>query len=440
LQFQIEKLVYGGDGIARLPADAKGRGKAVFVPFTLPNECVEARVVKSRQGFVRATLERVVVASPERVEPACEYFGRCGGCHYQHIDYAAQVRFKRDVLRETLRRTAKLELEHEIRVHGSEPWGYRNRTRMRMQHEPKFGLGYHRYNSQELFTVQHCPISSPLINRGIASLWSMGREGRVPKMLYGVQFFANHDDTALLVEIYVHPSSSAKDCEGFASKLRTLVPAIGGVVAFVNPPVEDEPRQRDLALVERPGAYDKFGSNRLMYDVAGHRYCVSGGSFFQTNRFLIDELVHIVTRDCAGRTALDLYAGVGLFTLALAKSFEKVIAVEASPHSFSDLRVNIPSNVSPIRATAEKFLAEHSFKSGVDLVVVDPPRVGLGERTAQALGRIPVSRVTYVSCDPATLSRDLRVLLECGFRVEQMHLIDLFPQTYHMEAVLQLVR
>ena len=439
MQFQIEKLVYGGDGLARLPADAMGRGKAVFVPFTLPDEWVEAKVVESRSGFVRARLERVVVASLERVDPVCEYFGRCGGCHYQHIDYAAQLRLKADVLRETLRRTAKVELEHEIRMHGSEPWGYRNRTRMRIQHEPKFGLGYHRYNSHELFTVQHCPISSPLINRAIASMWSIGSEGSVPNVVNGVQFFANHDDTSLLVEIYVHPRSSVKDCKGIAPKLRTLLPAIEGVVVFADS-LEDQPRQRNPPAVERSEVYDEFGSNRLMYDVAGHRYCVSGGSFFQTNRFLIDELVHIVTGGRMGRTALDLYAGVGLFTLSLATSFENVIAVEASPHSFSDLRVNIPANVRPIQTTAEKFLAEHVPKSGVELVVVDPPRVGLGEKTAQALGRIPVSRVIYVSCDPATLSRDLRALLECGFRVEQIHLIDLFPQTYHIETVLQLVR
>lgn len=440
MQFQIEKLVYGGDGLTRLPADAKGRGKAVFVPFTLPDECVEAKVVESRSGFVRAKLERVVIASPERVHPVCEYFGRCGGCHYQHIDYAAQLRFKADVLRETLRRTAKVDLEHEIRMHGSEPWGYRNRTRMRIKHEPKFGLGYHRYNSHELFTVQHCPISSPLINRAIASIWSIGREGGVPNMVHGVQFFANHDDRSLLAEIYVHPGSTAKDCIGVASKLRTLLPAVEGVVVFADSPVEDEPRKPNPTGVEHSGVYDEFGSNHLAYEVAGHRYSVSGGSFFQTNRFLIDKLAHIVTGGCMGRTALDLYAGVGLFTLSLATSFENVIAVEASPRSFSDLRANIPAHVMPIQTTVEKFLAENVPKLEVELVVVDPPRVGLGEKTAQALGHISVSRVIYVSCDPATLSRDLRVLLGCGFRVEQIHLIDLFPQTYHIETVLQLVR
>ena len=172
----------------------------------------------------------------------------------------------------------------------------------------------------------------------------------------------------------------------------------------------------------------------------GHDYRVSGGSFFQTNRYLIDTLVQIVVADRKGRGALDLYAGAGLFTAQLARNFDTVLAVESSPHSFADLRHNVPSNVKCIRSTTEKFLAERAAKLAPDLVVVDPPRAGLGEKTARALGRMTVPRVTYVSCDPATLSRDLRILLEFNFRVEQAHLVDMFPQTFHMETVLHLVR
>src|SRR6516165_1588408 len=142
LILQIEKLVYGGDGLARLPEDAHGRGKTAFVPFVIPGEQVEASPVESRPGFVRAKLEEVLTASSERVEPACPYFGRCGGCHYQHINYEAQLRYKAEILRETLRRTAKLELVQEIEVHSSPPWNYRNRTRTRVRHTPDFALGY----------------------------------------------------------------------------------------------------------------------------------------------------------------------------------------------------------------------------------------------------------------------------------------------------------
>ena len=147
MELHIEKLVYGGDGLARLPADASGRGKTVFLPFVIPGEQVDATVVESRSGFARARLDNVLTPSPDRVVPQCPYFGKCGGCQYQHIDYPAQLRFKSEILRETLRRTAKLELDQEIQVHASEPWNYRNRTRVRVRHDPAFGLGYFQTNS-----------------------------------------------------------------------------------------------------------------------------------------------------------------------------------------------------------------------------------------------------------------------------------------------------
>jgi len=150
--------------------------------------------------------------------------------------------------------------------------------------------------------------------------------------------------------------------------------------------------------------------------------------------------VQLVVADRKGRGALDLYAGAGLFTAQLARNFDTVLAVESSPHAFADLRHNVPSNVKCIRSTTEKFLAERAAKLAPDLVVLDPPRAGMGEKAARALGRMTVPRVTYVSCDPATLSRDLRVLLEFNFRVEQAHLVDMFPQTFHMETVLHLAR
>jgi 23S rRNA (uracil1939-C5)-methyltransferase len=440
LKLQIEKLVYGGDGLARLPADERGPGKAVFVPFVIPGEQVEATVVASRSGFTRAKLDGVLTPSPERIEPACPYFGRCGGCHYQHIDYAAQLRFKQEILRETLRRTAKLDLSQEIVVHASEPWAYRNRIRMQVRHQPQFALGYFRYGSHALLPVERCPISSPLINQAVAAVWTLGDEGKVPEGVHGLQFFANHDDSKLLVEAYVHPGTDGKELQPFAASLHSSVATVAGVVVFPASPVEDESRQR-APLTSISGETSlAIGEDALIYRAAGADYRVSGGSFFQVNRFLLDQLVEVVVGAQKGRAAIDLYAGAGLFTQRLARNFDQVIAVEASPHSLADLRHNVPGNVKCIRITTEAFLAERAAKLAPDLVVLDPPRGGLGEKVAKALCGMSATRVTYVSCDPATLSRDLRVLLESGYRVEQAHLLDLFPQTYHMETVLHLVR
>jgi 23S rRNA (uracil1939-C5)-methyltransferase len=163
---------------------------------------------------------------------------------------------------------------------------------------------------------------------------------------------------------------------------------------------------------------------------------VSAGSFFQVNRFLIDELVDIVTAGATGKVALDLYAGVGLFSVVLAQSFAQVIAVEASQTSYSDLRDNAPQEVKAVRATTEQYLQGASERA--DLVVADPPRGGLGERNVRNLAKLGAPRVTYVSCDPSTLARDLRTFVGLGYRIEGADLIDLFPQTFHIESVFRL--
>jgi 23S rRNA (uracil1939-C5)-methyltransferase len=440
LQLKIEKLVYGGDGMARLPADEHGSGKAVFVPFVIPGEEVEASLLAGRAGYARAKLERVLSASPGRVVPGCPYFGACGGCHYQHIQYAAQLRYKSEILRETIRRTAKFELQQEIIVHSGEPWGYRNRTRMHVRHEPQFALGYFQHNSHSLLAVESCPISSPLINGAIEAIWKSGRERLVPEPLHGVQFFVNDGDTKLLMEGYVRPGSDAKELQPFAAALHGWLPQLAGMVIFAAPPTEDESRQRaplTSTHSEKPLA---IGDGFLWYHAMGEDYRVSGGSFFQTNRFLIDRLVGVVVANRTGRAALDLYAGAGLFTRHLARNFGHVIAVEASPLAFDDLRHNVPANVKCIKTATENFLAERGAKLAPDLVVLDPPRAGLGERATAALCRMSAAHVTYVSCDPATLSRDLGVLLKSGYQIEQVHLLDLFPQTYHMETVVHLSR
>ena len=466
MQIQIEKLIYGGDGLSHLPPDEHGKGKTVFLPFVIPGEQVEATVVESRPGFARAKLDRVLTPSPERMDPPCPYFARCGGCHYQHIDYDAQLRYKADILRETLRRTAKLELEQDIQLHSAEPCNYRNRTRMRVRHTPQFTLGYNVLNSHDVLAVESCPISSPLINQAIAAVWKFGRDGAVPESLQGLQFFADHADAMLLVEAYVRPEKDPKShlsksslggapapkadknklndaavgCQPFAAALRQALPQLTGVVVFATSPVDDEGRQRAPLTSIHPEPGLPIGDNFLVYHSVGHDYRVSAGSFFQTNRYLLDQLVQIVVGTQTGRAALDLYAGAGQFTAQLVRNFDTVLAVESSPHSFVDLRHNVPPHIKTIRATTENFLAERAAKLALDVVVVDPPRAGLGEKVATALGRMTMPRMTYVSCDPATLARDLQTLVKFNFRVEQAHLVDMFPQTFHMETVLHLVR
>jgi 23S rRNA (uracil1939-C5)-methyltransferase len=447
LLLNIEKLIYGGDGLARLPAGSsdnkdRGRGKAVFVPFVLAGEKIDAAVTEEKTGFARANADTIVEPSPHRVPPACPYFSRCGGCHYQHATYEHQLEIKQEILRENLRRISKLELQCDIHVHPSPPWNYRNRSRLQVQTRPEFAAGYFKFSSHELLLVEQCPISSTLINRGIAALWQSGRAGKAIEGVREVEFFANADsngnETKLLLELLCAPEARRAAVRAWAEELCAAMPEIAGVVAFREP---QKGVQEPLVAV---------GASHLTYLTQKANYRVSAGSFFQTNRFLTDELVEIVTAGRSGELALDLYAGVGLFSTALARNYRHIVSVESSQTAASDLQYNLPINGKAVQSATEPYLAGSGDKGRAgkgalflhkpDLVVVDPPRSGLGDRVARLLASADAPRITYVSCDPATLARDLVPLLAAGYRVEEVHLVDLFPQTYHLETVLQLVR
>ena len=435
MQLTIEKLIYGGDGLARMPADEQGPGKVVFVPFVLKGERIEASLVEQRPGFARARADQVIESFPIRIAPRCPYFMRCGGCHYQHAGYDHQLEIKAEILKENLRRIANIELKVELKVHSSPPWNYRNRTRLRIQTVPEFAIGYYRFGSHELLPVEECPISSPLINRAIAAMWQMGRAGHVVEGIAEIEFFANSDDTQLLVEVLCSPKTLAAAVDNWAEKLRSELPQLLGVVGF------RQARSGSSAWTRaEPERIAAVGGENLTYKTRRASYRVSAGSFFQVNRHLTDELVTIVTEGCSGGMALDLYAGVGLFSTVLNREFDRVIAVESSQTSFADLQYNSPANLKAVRATAEQYLPEKAAKLRPDLVVVDPPRNGLGGRVLHGLIGLKAPRITYVSCDPATLARDLKHLIAAGYKLEQAHLVDLFPQTYHLESVMRLVR
>ncbi len=448
----IEKLIYGGDGLARLPANSPGasaseassRGKAVFVPFVLAGEKIEASLTEQKPGFARAKADAIVEASAHRVLPGCQYFSRCGGCHYQHATYEHQLEIKKEILLESLRRLAKLDLGFDIEVHPSPPWNYRNRSRLQVRVTPTFAAGYFKLASHDLLAVEDCPISSPLINRGIAALWQSGRAGKVPTGVREVEFFANADDTQLLLDVGCGREARRAAVRQWAEELREAMPEIAGVVAFREPNPGDRKASPQEILVT-------VGEGHLTYQTQRAPYRVSAGSFFQTNRHLTDELVRIVSQGQSGKLALDLYAGVGLFSTALAGDFRHIVSVESSQTSTADLAYNRSSHGEAVQATTEQYLARtenagRAGKSAVpvphkpDLAVVDPPRSGLGEGVARSLANLGAPRIIYVSCDPATLARDLVPLLAAGYRVEQVHLVDLFPQTYHLESVVHLAR
>jgi 23S rRNA (uracil1939-C5)-methyltransferase len=420
MNLRIEKCIYGGAGLAR------AGGKTVFVPLTLPGELVEAHIMQDKQSFANAELETVLEPAAERTSPPCPYFGECGGCHYQHAVYAHQVKIKRSILLETLER-AHLEHLPEIIPVSAAPLAYRNRIRLHIADNP-FTLCYKRHASHQNLAVEQCPISAPVLEQAIAAVNYTG-ESLGLRNFAEIEFFANHAQDELLLTLWAKDrvTDCAQILNKFCEALKLEIPALSGAAVFS---AENGKHQsRKIAA---------WQAQSLTYSVANHEYRVSIASFFQINRFLADKLVALVCNGHSGELAWDLYAGVGLFSVALKEKFDRVAAVESAPSSSQDLRVNLIGGKHKIIVNHTlAFLRERINERGdaPDLVVVDPPRTGLGKEITSLLTKVSAKTLVYVSCDPATLSRDLKVLVESGYRLRNMHMVDMFPQTFHLESV-----
>ena len=429
MKLQIEKAVYGGAGLAH-QTEGKGAGKAVFMPFALPGELVEAHLLEQKNAFGEASLLKVLTASEDRVPPRCAHFGQCGGCHYQHAAYSAQVQMKVAILQETLER-AGLTAQLAIQTHIGEPWAYRNRTRLRMEElETTLRVGYNRRGSNEFLAIRECPISTPLVWRAAEALLQVATKssttGRLLRGAVEVEFFTTGDEKKLQMTLFLRKAQTG--LEALCNRMQELVPELAGADISLLPSSEPQRRARSPRLLEN------WGADGLTYAVAGEEYWISRGGFFQTNRFLVDELVRIVTAGRRGAVAWDLYAGVGLFSRALARAFQQVVAVEAAA---SDLSRSFKGpGKRAVEATTVEFLRSAVIqRERPEVIVMDPPRAGVGAEVCALLARISSPEIVYVSCDPVTLARDLRMLVATGYNIAEIHLVDMFPQTFHLETV-----
>ncbi len=384
----IEKWVYGGEGLARID------GRVVMAPFVLPGETARIEI----GGDVHAQLAEVLAPAPERATPPCPLFTICGGCHYQHAPYAFQLARKVEILREQLQRVGKIPFAGDIGVISGPPLGYRNRAQFHVSFEKGGGkIGYLASRSHELVSLDgECPISSPRLNQALAEMRARLNDSRFPRFVRSLEIFTDETDV-----------------------------------------------QINVAESERPVArrfYEWCGSKEPVdYATSVGVFRVSPRSFFQVNRFLVDRLVEAALPEQGGGTALDLYAGVGLFALPLAARFESVIAVESGSSAARDLEFNAGragADVQVEQARVENFLSRS--QAAPAFVLADPPRAGLGKEVVGHLLRLSPPRITIVSCDPATLARDLAGLR--GYRIESLTLVDLFPQTFHLETVARLRR
>jgi len=250
----------------------------------------------------------------------------------------------------------------------------------------------------------------------------------VPEEIAEIEMFADAADERLMVELYLRPGRADGDALlKFAGALATAIPDLHGVASFAH--VDSRSRGSDTGTPRL-----LHGTSSMSYEAAEEIYRVSAGAFFQTNRFLIPRMIELTIGERKGSLAVDLYSGVGLFAAPLGRRFDRVIAVESSPLSIDDLRANVPENVKVSSQSAEAYLASAAGTLKPELIVVDPPRSGLGEGVTAQIARLDAREVVYVSCDPATLARDLKQFASDGWRVGEIHLIDLFPQTFHIET------
>ena len=382
----VEKLLYGGDALAR-----RDDGKAVFMPYAVPGDRLLVRATAEKKNYVRAEILDVLTPGDGRVAPACPHFGRCGGCHWQQVEYSRQVEAKRRILEELFhhRFPETGQLTMTIRP-CPRPFGYRSRARVRRRVGRETVVGFFRAGSHFIEDMENCPLFRPCLNDALSAL------RRIP---YG-EFKKNQNDNNEEIDIACSEDE------------RTW--AISGNGA------------RETLLRRKAGNFT---------------YNVAAGTFFQANDFMVDALVSRVM-GCVSQdtgSALDLFSGVGLFSLPLARRFRAVTTVEYSRESYRLCLMNATEagieNLGAICADAAGWL---QTAPGFDCVVLNPPRAGVGSEVMEQVGRIASKNIVYVSCDPQTLVRDLERLDMKRWRIVSVAGFDMFPQTYHFETVVHL--
>lgn len=383
IEVQIERLLPGGLGLAH--AD----DRTLLVSLAAPGDRVRARVERVQGRVAFASIIEIVSPSAQRVEPPCPYFGRCGGCDFQHLSYQAQLGAKVEIIRDCLRRIAQINFEGEIPMTGSpKAWHYRSRAQWQYDAR-RMRLGYFERSTHRVCDVAACPVLVPALEATLESLRGEMKDGSLPEGLTEFQAVAGDDGSSLA------------------------------------PPLPGEPTRE---VSRRIGKYC---------------YRFSAEGFFQINHDLLDALIVAATGDADGHEAVDLYCGAGLFTLPLAERFTHVFGVEAHVRAIEFARRNLEAaglrNATCQAATVGQWLAEYGRKvSPVDFLLLDPPRAGAEEGAIAGIVAMRPRRISYVSCDPATLARDLKALVAGGYRLDTVAGFDMFPQTHHVETVVHL--
>jgi 23S rRNA (uracil1939-C5)-methyltransferase len=419
---RVEKLVTGGEGLAHLEG-----GAAVFIRNVLPGELVSIKITRRRKGVYEAAPLEVLEPSPDRVKPPCSGERQCTGATWPHIDYAAQLRLKHEILTDTIQRTGGITPRRPLPAIASPRTDhYRLRTQFTVRtRDGAQRIGFFRPGSYDLIEVEDAFLLHPLINRTLSRI----REHMT--LLPPLEEVHINASPAGEVHVLLFGSGALPSPDAFFAKLRRDVPELIGITGFAG-------RQKAFAL----------GRDRLTLDVEGFTLCASEGNFFQVNWEQNRNMVRTVL-DLAGptseETVLDLYCGIGNFALPLARKAERVIGVESGYSAIEDAKRNAELNgITNAEFIADdlqkglKTLLERKLRAGV--IVLDPPRAGATLKTLERILAFVPRKIVYVSCNPATLARDLKFFHLFGFQLDRLQPVDMFPWTYHIEAVAEMVR
>ena len=405
---KLEKLTYGGEAMGRLPDPLTGtRGRAVFVPFGLPGENVRVRLVQDKHGFARGELLEVLTASPERIDPKCKHFGKCGGCHYQNLPYEKQLQAKTEILRDQLQRIGKIE-NPPVKPIVASPleWNYRNHMQFHLTAEGKIGFANSKGNS--ILPIEECHLPET----GINAFW------------HELQFESNRDIERVSLRA------------GFDEEL--LV-----VLESESPETPELEIEADVSVVH---LFDEHpiviaGRDHLTNHILEKDFHVSAASFFQVNTKMAEKMIQHLLANVPvsmSTTLVDVYCGVGLFGKFFAPLCKKIIGIESSESACEDFVINLDEfdNVELYEGGAEEILPALAGQiADPACVIVDPPRAGIEKHALDAIISIEPQVIAYVSCDPATLARDAARLIHGGYRLVEVTPFDLFPQTYHIESI-----
>jgi 23S rRNA (uracil1939-C5)-methyltransferase len=418
---RVEEPLYGGN----FSTDS---GEAI--PFVLPGE----RIARSAKLEIREP-------SAARTVSGCVHFGACGGCQYQHARYETQLLLKRQILERLLASHCPLPIIQS--VFGPE-WGYRNRIRLRVESsaDSQFRVGYSLRGSNDFLPIRMCPIAAPLLWQAAEAMLQLAADDPLVRRWLAItselELFTLPDESRIQLQFLLRNADGAireaSSFPGLCHRLQDAIPQLAGAGATLDPDLSRRSRRKWQGVA--------WGAEGLTYPAAGRTYWLPRGAFFQVNRFLVDKLAAIVTEGQQGELAWDLYAGVGLFSRVLADSFSRVVAVEGAEAAIPSLLAAARSQkaIEPVHSATLDFLrAREIQRERPSLIVLDPPRAGLGPEAAKILARLTVAQIVYVSCDPESLILDLAHLTP-AYEISAIYLVDLFPQTFHLETIVHLAR